>query len=106
MKQESIEKEVFEMQIDAIVRGIVLIGKDAKITIDDVFDALANAEKDAQFLCGFEMLNDAEEVKKQLADHLIVHGFVTIDDEGYVSLTAKGLERSKKKLPSEIERCL
>ncbi|MDA2922789.1 hypothetical protein MYX07_06025 [Patescibacteria group bacterium AH-259-L07] len=106
MKQESIEKVVFEMQIDAIVRAIVLIGKDKKITINDVTYALAKAEKDAQFLCGFEMLHDAEDVKKQLSDHLIANGFVTIDDEGYVSLTAKGLERLKKQLPSEIERCL
>lgn len=106
MKKKSIEEQVFENQIDAITRAIVLMGKDTKITINDDTYALAKAEKDAQFLCGFEMLNNAEEVKKQLSDHLIAQGFVTIDDEGYVSLTPKGLERSKKKLPSEIEQRL
>lgn len=106
MKKKSIEEQVFENQIDAITRAIVLMGKDTKITINDAFDALARAEKEAQFICGFEGLNNAKEEKKRLSDHLIVHGFVTIDNEGHVSLTPKGLERSKKKLPSEIEQRL
>lgn len=106
MTKKEAEKLILENQIDAIIRAISLIGKDKNFTFNDITSALAEAEKVARFFCGFEMLHNDENVKKNLLSRLIAGKLVTIDKNGRLSLTKIGLKRSKKELPAEIKRNL
>lgn len=99
-------KKILENQIDAITRAVALIGAGKKLAFNDITYALAKAEKDAKFTCGFEMLDSTSEVKKQLLENLIARNLVTVNKDGHIQLTLDGLERAKRKLPSAIEQHL
>jgi len=103
----SLEVREFElnMQINAISRAIKLLGRDGTATVDEIIGALANAEIDAQYLCGFEDLSKAKREKKQLEDELVKRGFATIED-GNIKLTNAGKDRADVKLPLQIEATL
>lgn len=106
MTLKEAEKLILEDQMSAIARAIVLIGKDKNITLNDITGALAGAERTARFLCGFEMLHNDENVKRDLLNRLIANELVSVDEKGRLSLTNIGRERSKIELPAEIERHL
>src|SRR3989344_4411595 len=55
------ENEVFlENQINAVTRVIALVGKRDKLTFDGVFRRLADAERKANYLCGFVLLDEKD----------------------------------------------
>lgn len=86
--QKQLEKLVFENQIDAVTRALVLVRHAQKMTIHDITRTLAQAEKE------------------KLVTYLIAEGPAIMDANNHISLTTKGLERSRKKLPPEIEQHL
>ena len=103
---EEFVEYVTSNQLDAIVRTIALIGDARNLTFEDVFAALAKAEKDAVFLCGFVDLYEKHDVREMLHALLLKEELVIIDQHGYLNLTPAGMTRSKKQLPAQIEKFL
>lgn len=103
MTTEELKAEIFENQIDALTRGIVLVGAKKPVTFVDITYALAQAERNAHFVCGFEGIESDIFLKVKLFWHLIDNGFATADAVGHLTLTATGRARSQTKLPPEIE---
>ncbi len=102
MSGKTIEEVVLENQIDAVTRVLYLLS-DKRMTSDDIFNALAQAETDADFLCGFVDLNQYDNEKRSIIEKAIEQGLMNLDVNGRLSLTAEGRERGKKELPRPIE---
>ena len=71
MTLEELQKVTFERQLDAMVRTIALVGDVRSLTIDDITAALMEAERVAQFVCGFKELHADDDIKKKLRDYLL-----------------------------------
>src|SRR6476646_7201379 len=104
LSAEMREREI-NMQINAVARAIELLGENAPTNVDDVIGLLAYAETEAQFMCGFVLLNESDDVKSSLADELFQRGFITLQDEK-LKLTDAGKERAAVALPGPIEEVL
>ncbi|MBI2639740.1 MAG: hypothetical protein HYW90_02500 [Candidatus Sungbacteria bacterium] len=102
---EEMVKVVLQHQVDAVTRTIFLLAE-AGVTFEDIIRKLAESEEKANFVCGFVELEKAEKEKQILKRYLVDHGFVTVNEEGLISLTAKGEERAKTELPQQIEQAL
>lgn len=103
---DKVPPEVLRRQIDAVTRTVVLLRKDGKIRFDDIMHELADAEIRAEYVCGFVELYDQEDEKEYLKENILEKGVATIDDEGFLTLTAIGQERAKVELPAPIEEQL
>jgi|GEM_PF-4105076 len=103
----SSEMREFElnMQINAVSRTIVLLGIDGVATVDEIVGALADAEVEAEYLCGFIELSKAQQEKKQLGYELVKRGLVTIEGRK-IKLTDAGKDRAGVNLPTQIETTL
>jgi hypothetical protein len=101
------ETREFEInqQINAVTRALELLGKDGRASLNDIIEALAKAEVDSQFLCGFVDLNSAESEKQSLEQELVKRGFATIEN-GNLKLTNTGKQRANIPLPLQIEEAL
>jgi fructose-specific component phosphotransferase system IIB-like protein len=93
-------------QINAVARVLFLFADNQKITFNDITAALARAETTARFMCGFVALDDDATYKEQLKEYLVENQFITIDGQGYVSLTEMGNTRAETALPPQIEKVL
>ncbi|OGN14404.1 MAG: hypothetical protein A3J47_03115 [Candidatus Yanofskybacteria bacterium RIFCSPHIGHO2_02_FULL_43_22] len=99
------EEVVLGRQLDAVTRVLGLF-TDQSLTASDVFNVLAQAETDAQYLCGFVDLNQYDDEKRVIIEHAINRKLVTIDTDKHLSLTLEGRERAKKELPEPIEESI
>jgi len=98
---DEMRKIVLGRQIDAVARVISLIGDG--MTIDDVTRALAEAEKAANFRCGFVMLDGEAEIKEIIVNEMLARGYATLDEVGAIKLTEAGKVISQVPLPVQIE---
>ena len=105
MKDKTMEEFVLENQINAFTRVLSLF-PDNSMTYDDVFNALAKAEEEAQFVCGFIDLNQHLNEKLVVLQKAIEQGLVTKNGHDNLSLTVKGVERARIELPKQIEDCI
>lgn len=93
-------------QVEAITRAtylMVLKEPTKKYSIKDVVEALAKAEKQARFLCGFVLLNQNVEYVELLEKYMVKEQYLILEDNEYVSLTEKGKIKSNISLPENIE---
>ncbi|HEY4484668.1 MAG TPA: hypothetical protein VI978_03035 [Candidatus Paceibacterota bacterium] len=96
------EEVVLGRQIDAVARVLKLL-PNKSLTSGDIFKILAQAEVDAEFLCGFVDLNQHDNEKRVIIEKAVERGAVSLNESGHLSLTAEGKERGKKELPQPIE---
>ena len=101
MTREMLEYE-FNNQADAVARVLTLFS-DQKLSLSDVTQKLAEAERRAKFVCGFIDLDDRNEEKNELENRLIERGIIVRHNDGSISLTPLGEKRSAIKLPEPIE---
>lgn len=101
----SAEEFVLENQLDAFTRVLGLFTENS-MTYDDVFNVLARAETDAQFLCGFVDLNQYPNEKMGILKKALEQKLVTEDEHGYLKLTILGKERANRELPQPIEQSI
>lgn len=102
---DSIEEFVLENQLDAFTRVLSLFPENS-MTYDDVFDVLAKAETNAQFVCGFIDLNQYLSEKITILKKALEQKLVIEDGHGHLKLTMAGKERAKKELPQPIEQSI
>ena|SRR3989344_2883223 len=102
MGRKTFEEVVLERQIDAVTRVLKLL-PNKSLTSGDIFNILAQAEEDAEFLCGFVALNQHDNEKMVIIGKAVEWGLISLDGNGYLDLTAEGEERGKKELPQPIE---
>ena len=100
-----IREIVLGHQLDAATRTVSLFS-DRKMTIHDVINILAQAEDDAQYVCGFIDLDQYDDEKNLILEKLVERGLGNVDDRGYITLTPEGLKRAQTKLPKPIEEKL
>ena len=105
VKMGSFEESVLERQLDAITRVLGLFA-DKDLTADDVFNVLAQAETDAQYLCGFVDLNQYDDEKRVIIEQAVNCKLVTTGTKNRLRLTPTGKERAKKELPQPIEESM
>lgn len=109
MEDEEIEKFVLENQVDAISRCKYILGEkfpESEHSVEDIVLKLAESERKANFLCGFELLNKSSETIEGIKSYMEKQGYIKINDRGKIILTEKGLIRAKNKLPDVIEQYL
>src|SRR3989338_9785253 len=90
------EEVVLGRQLDAVTRVLGLF-TDQSLTASDVFNVLAQAETDAQYLCGFVDLNQYDDEKRVIIEHAINRKLVTIDTDKKLFFKKKKREKKKKK---------
>ena len=96
---------VLRRQIDAVLRVLSLFpGK--KMTVHDAIGVLAGAEDEAQFVCGFIDLNQYNDEKELIVEAAIARGFISVDENGHMTLTPAGQDKGQTKLPEPIEQIL
>lgn len=94
-------------QVDAVLRTIaVLSPKKHDLTFADVLDALAQAEDEAQYTCGFILINEDAAYVEELKKYLITKEYIAVDPNGLIMPGVNGLKRIEVKLPIPIEEQL
>lgn len=102
---EEAVQQTLRLQCDAFTRAFVLMKEKDNVTFDDVIRVLADAEREAQYVCGFVGLENDTESKTALVKKLRKDELIREDTDGNIVLTTKDERRGQKKpLPSEIER--
>lgn len=98
---------VLGRQVDAVLRAIAVLGrKKHNQTFADVLGALALAEEEAQYVCGFVLINEDMAYVEKLKKYLIVQEYIVVDSNGFVSPGVGGLKRVEVQLPTPIEKQL
>lgn len=104
LNTEEMRRVVLRRQVGAVARVIFLIGRE--MTIDNVTAALAEAERAANFMCGFVMLDDDTEAKETIVNEMLTMGYASLDEDGAIKLTDAGKGLSQVPLPRQIEEKL
>jgi hypothetical protein len=98
---------VLGRQVDAVLRAIALLhSKKHDLTFVDVLGALAHAEDEAQYTCGFILIFEDATYVEKLKKHLVDQEYIAIDPNGLVSLGVNGKTRAAVTLPTPIEEQL
>ena len=100
-----IPEAVLGRQVDAVLRVLSLY-PDKKMTIHDVIRVLAEAEEEAQYVCGFVDLSQYDDEKEIITKAIKERGLGSVDEDGRISITPIGIEKAKTKLPTPIEQIL
>lgn len=99
------KEAILKSQFDAVARIIYLIGKGEPMKIDDITKILAKAEKEADIICGFAMINNSADTKEEIVREIIKRGYATLENNA-LKLTESGKELSQISLPLPIEKKL
>ena len=108
------EFEVYirNMQADALLTAAAFIEAEkpgSTYTLRDLVDLLADAEREAQFICGFVPLAEEEDLLQAgLATEVMKErGLIDVSEDGSISLTEEGKTRANEvSLPPQIEEKL
>ena len=105
MEHDEFVEAVLGRQIDAMLRVLSLC-PDRKMTVHDVINVLAEAEDEAQYVCGFIDLSQYDDEKELIAEAATKRGFVSVDEDGRMTLTSAGKDKGQTRLPEPIEQVL
>lgn len=101
----TIEERILRNQICAVARVISLVGSEGAMEINEIYAALAMAEQEADFMCGFVLLNDDAATKERIVTEMVARGYA-MSENNILKLTEEGKGFSQTPLPPQLEEVL